>query len=183
MRLTLSCHPDFPSDAITEIAVDIDVCAAGNLALHYTVLGAAERLVLPGVTSPERTDGLWNKTCFEAFVAPKDRPEYLEVNLSPSRQWAVYAFDRYREGMSNPVLENLPEIETSTTARNFELLGRVDLSGMPIMEHGSLEIALSAVILEKSGRKSLWALHHASGSPDFHNRDCFIHKLRMAKLR
>ena len=33
---------------------------------------------------------------------------------------------------------------------------------------------LTAVIEEEGGHKSYWALAHASGPPDFHNRDCFI---------
>ena len=36
------------------------------------------------------------------------------------------------------------------------------------------QLALSAVIEEIDGTKSYWALAHAPGPPDFHNRDCFI---------
>lgn len=36
-----------------------------------------------------------------------------------------------------------------------------------------MQIALSAVIEEKDGTKSYWALRHPPGKPDFHHPDCF----------
>lgn len=183
MRHTLSCHPDFPSDVITGVDVEIDFVPAGTFILRYNVIGAVECLELPEATIPERADGLWKETCFEAFIGKKDAPEYLELNLSPSSRWAVYAFDGYREGMRSPDLEHRPRVEIVSTANRFELTGRVNLGGIPLLEADSLEIALTAVIAEKSGRKSLWALDHPSGSPDFHSRDCFLYNLKVAKSR
>jgi hypothetical protein len=42
------------------------------------------------------------------------------------------------------------------------------------------QLNLSAVIEEKSGRKSYWALAHPPGKADFHHPDCFTHQLRAA---
>lgn len=39
---------------------------------------------------------------------------------------------------------------------------------------GPWHLNISAVIEEADGTKSYWALAHAPGPPDFHNRDCFI---------
>ena len=36
------------------------------------------------------------------------------------------------------------------------------------------DLGLTAVIEEVDGTKSYWALAHAPGPPDFHNRDCWI---------
>lgn len=47
----------------------------------------------------------------------------------------------------------------------------LDLTSIP---SGAMNMGLSAVIEERDGTKSYWALAHAPGSPDFHNRDCFI---------
>ncbi len=41
-------------------------------------------------------------------------------------------------------------------------------------------IGLSAVIEELDGRKSYWALAHAPGKPDFHQRTCFVLQLPAA---
>jgi len=38
------------------------------------------------------------------------------------------------------------------------------------------QLGLSAVIEEKSGRKSYWALAHPPGEADFHHSDCFAHE-------
>lgn len=47
----------------------------------------------------------------------------------------------------------------------------LDLTSIP---SGALRMGLSAVIEERDGTKSYWALAHAPGPPDFHNSDCFI---------
>lgn len=41
-----------------------------------------------------RQDFLWQKTCFECFIAI-DKQAYLEINANP-HQYAVYKFDDYR---------------------------------------------------------------------------------------
>ena len=47
----------------------------------------------------------------------------------------------------------------------------VELDGAP------WRIGLSAVIEERHGRKSYWALAHPPGKPDFHHDDCFAIEL------
>lgn len=180
MPLTLTCHPDCPANAISVVTVEVDYSPSGSFTLRYNVHGSPDLLALPEPATPDRTDDLWQKTCFEAFVGVPGAPGYLELNLSPSGKWAVYLFESYREGMSNPGLVSAPMIETVTTADRFELAASVDLGGLPIMEGAKLEMALTAVVEEKNGRKSLWALNHGLGNPDFHNRDCFTHKLEVA---
>ncbi|MGB5485743.1 DOMON-like domain-containing protein [Parasphingorhabdus sp.] len=183
MPLKLSCHPYFSADAVRTINVSADCLPSGRLLLRYNLLGAVDQLKLPEPSLPERIDSLWQKTCFEAFIAVPDAPGYLELNLSPSTQWAVYAFEGYRMGKSNPEVVSAPRIEVSTTAGNFELVATADLSGLTAMEAASLEIALAAVIEERNGRKSYWALNHPLGNPDFHDRDCFTHKLETMDSR
>ena len=181
MPLKLSCHPDFPTDAVTTINASFDSLPSGKFMLRYNLLGAVDQLELPEPSPPERTDNLWHTTCFEAFIAVPDAAGYLELNLSPSTQWAAYAFEDYRKGMRNSELVSAPWIETSTTAGDFELVATLEHGGPPIVEAVSLEIAMAAVVEEKNGRKSYWALNHPLGNPDFHDRDCFTHKLATAE--
>ena len=42
---------------------------------------------------------------------------------------------------------------------------------------GNTQIGLSAVLEEKDGTKSYWALRHPPGKPDFHHPDCFALEL------
>jgi hypothetical protein len=39
------------------------------------------------------------------------------------------------------------------------------------------DLGLSAVLEEKDGTKSYWALAHPAEKPDFHARNCFVAKL------
>jgi hypothetical protein len=49
---------------------------------------------------------------------------------------------------------------------------KVDFDLAPFADT-SLTLGLSAVIEEKDGTKSYWALAHPPGKPDFHHKDCF----------
>src|SRR6185437_9407616 len=93
-------HPDSPSEAVTEISAEAVRQRPGGLALTYRLAGDFPRLVIPQPTEPRRADGLWRHTCFEAFVRVPGAEAYVELNLSPSGEWAAYRFDAYRQGMA-----------------------------------------------------------------------------------
>ncbi len=139
------------------------------MSLIYLADCPADLLALPVATASERTDGLWQHTCFEAFIASGDGG-YAEFNLSPSGQWAAYDFDAYRGGMRDrPTLPPLIKFESDQAA--VKLIATIDLTGL------SGALALSAVIEEADGTKSYWALAHAEGKPDFHHPACFAANL------
>lgn len=182
MTLSLICHPDFPAKAIAAVEVEISFDESGALDLNYSVLGDISALELLEQTDAKRSDYLWQKTCFEAFIGAAGEKSYLEFNLSPSTEWAVYAFEDHRRGMRNPELATDPQICLSESSAKYNLAAKLDLRALPGMDSNCLDLAASAVIEEKNGRKSLWALAHPSGNPDFHNRDCFVHQLEGAAL-
>ena len=168
--LALVPHPDFPSVAVTSVSVDVGRRVDGTLALRFRVEGNLEGVNWPEIGGPvEHTDGLWEHTCFEAFVGPVDELGYAEFNFTTSLQWAAYQFDGYRVGMRK--LENV-EIHGSGQPG----LGKADAyflaPNLAVTCKWRLNVA--AVIEAKDGTKSYWALAHAPGPPDFHNRDCFI---------
>jgi hypothetical protein len=99
------------------------------------------------------------------FVAAKGDAGYREFNLSPSGEWAAYAFEDYRRG--GP-LDAMPEIVVRTHATRLELSARV-----PLREQGPLDVGLSVVVEDQDGALSYWALRHGPGRPDFHRRDAF----------
>ena len=162
-------HPDFPSGGITAITIAIDQKGSA-LVLRYTVEGALDQVRWPAPETSSRTDELWKHTCFEAFVG-HPQAGYTEYNFSPSGAWASYFFDRYRDGM-RPATWFEDPVVTSSFNGAFSLRAEIDLA-MHLKE-GASHLALSAVIEETDGTKSYWALAHAAGPPDFHNRDCFI---------
>lgn len=166
MTYALVRHPNTPSRAVE--AIDVDLSRNGGLtALSYRVRGDIARLLVPAPDMPERTDGLWKATCFEAFVRPVGGEGYLELNFAPSGRWAAYAFDAYRSGMRDFQLPP-PMIETAAGDSLYEL--RAAVSELP---PGAWMLALSVVIEEVDGMKSYWALRHAVGKPDFHHAESF----------
>jgi hypothetical protein len=48
---------------------------------------------------------------------------------------------------------------------------------IPVDAHTEWELALSAILEEKDGTKTYWALAHADERPDFHHPDCFVARL------
>ncbi len=129
-------------------------------------------LLVPCRTEPERTDGLWQTTCFELFVQGSEEG-YREFNFSPSGAWAAYRFTGYREGMT-PLDTPAPEIALEQTGERLALTVTLDASALPPMPW---KIGLSAVIEEQDGTKSYWALAHPPGKPDFHHPACFALQL------
>ncbi len=174
MHRLLTLHPDGRCDAVTRIAVEIARPSAAILLVDYIVSGNPDDLSLPPIGTPARTDGLWQHTCFEAFVRPGSGDSYFEFNFSPSTQWAAYRFDRYREGMAAAGVA-VPRVEFEPTPQRCILRAVLTLP-----DEGACRLGLSAVIEETNGRKSYWALAHPPGKPDFHHSDCFALELPAA---
>ncbi len=167
MLARLIPHPETSSPFVDGIDVQLERDGF-SLWLRYTVLGDPRAIVWPRVTAPARADDLWRHTCFEAFVAGDDG--YVEYNLSPSGRWATYRFDDYRQGMR----------EAAEAVENNGLndaIGVVDLQARIVLPQDGARIGLSAVIEERDGGFSYWALAHPSAKPDFHHPDSFVLEL------
>jgi hypothetical protein len=167
MRHALRLHPESVCEAVTRIEVDVVRGGADVLGLRYLVEGRIADLDLPPPGPSIRAHGLWQHSCFEAFLADDEGEGYTELNVAPSTQWAGYRFERYRGERKEAMLPP-PRVEVAATADRFEL--RVALR---LRTGGDRRLGLSAVIEEASGRKSYWALAHPPGAPDFHHPDCF----------
>jgi hypothetical protein len=144
------------------------------MALHYELRGDLAALVLPQpADQPARRDGLWQETCFEFFIAPRNFPQYWEFNLSPAGHWNVYGFQAYRQGM---------HAETALTALPFtvikeptSLLLTIEVKVAAfIPPDRPLDLAIAAVIKAQDGALTFWALAHPGPRPDFHRRDAFL---------
>lgn len=176
MHRTLKIHPDSRSAAVRGIDVTVVRMRHDVLALSYLLRGETGALRLPPQTAPARSDGLWRHTCFEAFLRAGDA--YCEFNFAPSTQWAAYRFDGYRDGMRAIDEIAAPQIAVESSAASFELRAYLDPNGVPELPRGARwQLGLSAVIEEKDGGKSYWALAHPAGRPDFHHSDGFALEL------
>lgn len=184
--VSLLAHPDFPSQGVRHIAARAELVAPEALRLQYRLEADPLRVRLPApVADAGRTDKLWAHTCFEAFVRLADSPGYLELNFSPSGQWAAYRFDSYRQGML-PALDAAPRLRLRRSGEGLELVAEVQLGGnvpspepRPQASGQRLRIALSTVVEDREGRLSYWALRHPPGRPDFHHPESFALELEL----
>ncbi len=177
MRRTLRLHPQSRCAARIRIEVDIER-RSGELALCYRVTGATSELYLPAPAAAARTDELWRRTCFEAFVRVSPAPGYLEFNFSPSTQWAAYRFIGYRDGVTIADDVATPSFESRTDDEGYELRANLALDQRADGTEADVwRLGLSAVIEETNGHKSYWALAHPPGKADFHHDDCFALEL------
>lgn len=163
-------HGNFPSSAIRSIEVEASRGANGRLILDYRAAGDIARVDWPHWKGVEPADGLWEHSCFEAFVRSEGEAGYAELNFTTSGEWAAYGFTGYRQGMQ-PIDDVM--IGGGRTFRD----GMIDIRRiveLPDWADGSTwQLGLSAVIETLDGEKSFWALAHPDGAPDFHHDICF----------
>lgn len=117
-----------------------------------------------------RRDGLWQATCFEAFLQPFGSSHYYEFNFALMPAWNGYEFTGYREpqppkATADFVLKSMNwdasrkhlrvVVENKSNARKFNA-------------------GLTAILQEKSGAKHYYAISHKGSKPDFHLAESFI---------
>lgn len=172
--VALTCHPSTPSEAVRGVTASARIAGAGKLAVRFNVDADMSRIVLPPLTAPNRRDELWQHTCFEIFAALPDLDAYVELNFSPSSEWAMYGFTGYRRGMTALDVKRAPRIAVRPMPRGLALEAVTYLEELPLPAPGAtLRAGLSAVIEETNGHLSYWALTHPSALPDFHHRLSF----------
>jgi hypothetical protein len=205
MRLSLHRHPDTPCGALSGIEIELARLRPLKLQIRYVLVGNIRRVRLKP-RDQDREDELWRHTCFEAFVRVGGGENYLEYNVSPSGRWAAYRFDRYREGMAPATEVDTTRLATDRrtepldpdrrallkscgidTLERFEpafysLKTELTFSNaMGLAVAQPWHVGLSAVIEERNGRMSYWALAHPTGKPDFHDPSCFTLELPAAR--
>jgi hypothetical protein len=173
MQFTLVPHPSTPPSnppfkfwATVEHAASLAAVATTNI--WFGVGAPAERFVIPKPTESERADELWKTTCFEAFLRPLGEENYREWNFAPSTRWASYEFTSYREGMTPAEIDAPPYIRMEDNMTWWAVGATI-----AVPADTNWELGLSAVLEEKDGTKSYWALAHPAEKPDFHDPGCF----------
>jgi hypothetical protein len=175
MLLTLKPHPDSPAGPVTGLEVEVTPRPLNVLELRYSLAGRTSEIAFPP-RGHGRADDLWRHTCLELFIRQAGQDGYVEFNFAPSTQWAAYRFDGYRAGMR--VADEFKTLDMAGGGRSglFELRVAIDLDG--VVDPGAdWTIALAAVIEDRAGALSYWALNHPAGNPDFHHPEGFTFTL------
>ena len=175
MQFNLIPHPATPpSDPELKVWANIDHAGAlGSTAttnIWFGVGAPLDRFVIPESDEPDRADGLWETTCFEAFLRIMGQEGYREWNFAPSGQWNAFDFSGHREGQTEPEIEAPPYVRLEDNFTWWALGATIAVDA-----EQKWELGLSAILEEKDGTKSYWALAHPEGSekPDFHDAACF----------
>ena len=175
---------------VRSLDVSITQLPEGGFSFVYRLFGDMARLSIPQPRptneTTEPSEGLWEHTCFEAFVAHSGKAAYREFNFSPSGQWAVYDFLDYRKPSGIPMRLSPPRITGHLSEGRLELnILLVSDAFLDNMTNTDLEIGLCAVIEStdtQDGARSYWSLRHPIERPDFHLRDGFDLRLSTVSL-
>ena len=168
--------------------------SAVGIQLGYRLIWAPSQctLMVPltaaaNARDPQRMDGLWSHTCFEAFLGCAGSETYWEFNLSPASDWNVYRFCRYRHGQQRELFYGqlpltvmgpraAPARADCRLAEPMALLEIELMCALPpalddCLPHVShLQLGLTAVLEHADGELSYWGLQHSGCEPDFHDR-------------
>jgi hypothetical protein len=168
----LSPHPGFRSGAVHAVSARVRRIPGGLLSIGYCLEGDLERIRVPPPGPWRRAARLWEHTCCELFVAREGSSAYHEFNFSPSGEWAACAFTRYREG--GPLADEAlnPRIAVRRGPQRLELDASVQLDRLSLAGT-ALALGLCAVLEQRDGTLSYWALKHPPGKPDFHHPESF----------
>ncbi|MDF5722777.1 MAG: DOMON-like domain-containing protein [Rhizonema sp. PD37] len=175
---TFSLQPFSSNESLPNLKIAGNIARSANqLTITYALLGNLEEVII--VTQPElptRKHQLWENTCFEFFLGIKDSEQYWEFNLSPTENWNVYHFDRYRKGMQEEVAFTTLPFSVHNQSDSLALALNIDLDQI-VTPNQALEIAIAAVIKLRDGEVTYWALTHQGTEADFHRRDSFLFTL------
>ena len=161
-------HATTPCAAVRGLATRVVLTARGQLSLYYVLRAPLAQLEIPAPRARRFCDGLWQHSCFEAFVAVDGATAYRELNFAPSGEWAAYGFTAVREGRVR--LEAVPRLATRRDSERFELDAVVELDELFDRPWKVVRLGLAAVIESSDGTLSYWALRHPVERPDFHHR-------------
>lgn len=160
----------YPGRSSPPVAATARAALVASTTLRFTfrLMGDMAFVRVPEPARAERTDGLWERTCFEAFVAPAGGERYVELNFSPSSQWAAYVFDSYRRGSRPLEVAVPPVVAVQHAADALVVTASVDLAVLQPAPW-PWRVGLTAVVASAAGAVSHWALAHPGPQPDFHD--------------
>jgi len=115
----------------------------------------------------KRQDFLWESTCFEVFIGTPSRPNYFELNLSPSRAWNLYRFTDYRTPNDMPPVAVTEPALIKLDVVNHTITAEIDLHTLKL-DHQAIKLGLTAVI-KTADSLHYFAIQHPVLHADFHD--------------
>jgi hypothetical protein len=144
--------------------------------LSFELTGKATNdiLIQPRSTKSARKNDLWKETCFECFFGVGNSKQYFEFNGSTTGDWALYAFDDYRNGM-----KDVPMVVEPSLQKLEKEDGKISVVwNIPYFTDSIIQSASVTAVIKNATNSEVgyWALKHAGEKADFHLRESFIHR-------
>ncbi len=170
---TLTIHPAERATSVRGITASIARGPGDALALRYALTGRIADLRLPAGPRPVREDGLWQHSCFEAFLLADGGESYHEFNFATDGAWQAYRFAARRAHRAAPPWP-APRITFESGAESCVMTVALSLASDPALAGAvMIHAGLAAVIEDANGVQSHWALAHAGATADFHDPTTF----------
>lgn len=168
----------FPGTAAQcRFQIEADLTWRGSrFCVDFRVKAPAEiQGLVAGSSVGERTDRLWEKTCFEVFLRPTEGEIYWEINLAPDGRWNLWRLEGYRTGLVPEEKSRGPESwKTSFVGDEWILSAVFEMKDIAEMASRPVRVAVAAVAEHAGGEKTYWSLIHSQEKPDFHYPDHFV---------
>jgi hypothetical protein len=157
----------------------------GELSIHYSLHQATQATSSPVLwpsANPTacRRDGIWQSTCMELFISTPMMQRYWEYNFCPSGDWNIYQLSGYRSNLHAEPNCPHPSI-THCKQSGADRLAVITQLPPALINQKDLILAITAVVEQRNGQCSYWALHHGGGEADFHRRDGFQLRLQQSQ--
>jgi hypothetical protein len=154
---------------------------SSRLIINYCITGDLAAIVWPVAIAdnalPQRRFGLWEQTCLEFFIGVPGQSNYWEFNLSPNRDWNVYALSDYRCGLADALEFFALPITINQSEQEYNWQVAIDLASIVAVSQ-PIELSITAVMeSQPGGHFSYWAVKHCGDEADFHDRRSFVIKL------
>ena len=200
IRRQLQMHESSRS-SLSGVEVEVARSGARSLRLRWVARGTVRNIRLPKLHAIARADT--KEVCrFSLFARAVGQDEHLRLDVFPSGKWELALFasrtgqrSEFTSGRVSQfdILERLKPLSDDKRAKlkqsGFDTLERFEPSFLSISATLELkpnyelppetdwELGAAALIEEKNGNRSCWALAHPPGAPDLSHPDSFAIRL------
>ena len=163
----LKNHKREEKNIVIEASLEIE---QKRVKVEYKVTGELNNYIFEEASKQKRANELWKSTCFELFIAPKEKLNYWELNISPSTKWNLYTFDNYKELMREEKNISIPNIEITQREDGYILSCEVyfDIEEFSPKDNN---FNLAVILLDKKEVRHFYSINRKDGVVNFHDRD------------
>lgn len=148
---------------------DIQLISADTVEIEFAWTDKKELLQLSSTPANGRYSQLWTQTCFEIFMQPVGLEKYYEFNLSATKAWNVFSFDKYREPQPPTEYAQADLLKFDVSSNSLKV--QLRLAGLELKK---VKVSVCAVVVLKDIGTTYWSTKHADAKPNFHHFDSFF---------